>query len=326
MNISPTQLLSLFASLFLLTFAINSNAQSLAQTDTVFTFPRPSGAESYVKGSSGNGSQPKKSTYRMKGQLARRKGGSKPTAVAKSNPPSSSKESSALLKMLEVNEKLGITLWRLRPAQAGDTGARLLTMGPISNEAAKMVAERVGLETVFKKGEKVRISVESPRQGYLYIIDRELKKDGTVGDPHLIFPTLRTRGGNNNVGAGTVIEIPAQTDNPFYFDILPTDDNYAGELLTVIVSPTRIGDLTIGENPIKLTAKQVADWETSWERISTTLELETGRDLAYTTEEQEAGSGGRMLTQMSPAPQTLISVEAPKGKAFLISFVMRVSN
>lgn len=332
MNNFPKRLLFLFVLLWVTSGALVLNAQKsqdggLMQSDTVFTFPRPTGGGSHAKGATGGGSHAKSTAYRIKGQLPQRKWKKKPVTAAKPNPAKPRPvESSAILESLEANEKLGITLWRLRPAQTGDSGARLLTMGPASSGAANMVAERVGLETVFKKGEKVRISVESPRQGYLYIIDRELKKDNTVGDPYLIFPTLRTRGGDNNVGAGTVIEIPAQTDNPFYFDILPTDDTYAGELLTVMVSPTKIEGLTIGENPIKLSAKQIEDWENFWEGTSTVYELKSDRDLTYTQEEKEAGMGTRMLTQMSPSPQTLISVEAPKGKAFLVSFAMKVSN
>ena len=79
------------------------------------------------------------------------------------------------MPVFAANEQLGVTLWRLRPEQAGDTGARLLTMKGSSNDTPKMIAERVGLNTIFKMGEKVRISVEAPRSGYLYIIDRELR-------------------------------------------------------------------------------------------------------------------------------------------------------
>ena len=225
-----------------------------------------------------------------------------------------------------ANEQLGITMWRLRPEKSGDTGARLLTMKGSSNDTPKMVAERVGLDTVFKMGEKVRISIESPRAGYLYIIDRELRKDDTVGEPYLIFPTLNTRGGDNYVSAGKVVEVPAQTDDPFYFDITPTEDSYAGELLTFMVSPTKIEGLKLTNGPLKLSASLVEKWETLWERTATTLELDSARDLTYTQEEKEAGIGTRQLTQASPSPQTMISVEAPKGKAFLVSFAMKVSK
>lgn len=79
-------------------------------------------------------------------------------------------------------------MWRLRPEKPKDTGARLLTQG----SSDKLVAERVSLDTVFRHKDKVRISIESPRAGYLYIVDREMFSDGTLGKPFLIFPTLNT--------------------------------------------------------------------------------------------------------------------------------------
>lgn len=296
-------------------FALNLMAQDLITGPSVFTFKRPSSG----------GAPAKKTTYRIQKQLPQRKRQSK---RAKEDTPSSASESKAATispSALAANEQLGVTLWRLRPEQSSDTGARLLTMSGSANNASKMIAERVGLDTVFRKGEKVRISVESPRSGYLYIIDRELRTDNTVGDPYLIFPTLKTPNGNNNVEAGKVIEIPAQTDNPFYFDITPSEANYAGELLTVIVSPMKIEGLQLQNGPLKLSTSQVEKWEDLWERMSTTFELDAGRGLTYTEEEKEAGIGTRLLTQNSPSPQTLISVQAPKGKPFLVSFTMKAS-
>lgn len=296
-------------------FALNLMAQDLITGSSVFLFPRP--AE--------GGAPAKKTTYRIKSQLVQRKNQRKPEIGTKGQALSKPKQITLSSKALAANEQLGVTLWRLRPEKSGDTGARLLTMSGSSKDTPKMIAERVALDTVFKMGEKVRISVESPRAGFLYIIDRELRKDGTLGEPYLIFPTLRTHNGDNKVGAGKVTEIPAQTDNPFYFDITPNGVNYAGELLTVIVSPTKIQGLKLEDNPILLSAGQVENWENLWESMGTTFELDSARSLAYTEEEKEAGIGSRQLTQASPSPQTIISIEARKGKAFLVSFTMRVS-
>ena len=305
-----------FATISALFLTPRLMAQDMVTGASVFTFKRPASSGATVK----------KPTYRVKAPLEQRKHPVKPAAGGSSQSTSKSNDLAISSAAFAANEQLGVTLWRLRPEQVGDNGARLLTMKGSTNDSSKMVAERVGLDTAFEKGEKVRISVESPRSGYLYIIDRELRKDATVGDAYLIFPTLKTRGGDNNVNAGKVIEVPAQTDKPFYFEITPSDENYAGELLTVIVSPVRIEGLQLKMDPIKLPASLVEKWETLWERMSTAFELETGRGLTYTEEEKEAGTGMRLLTQKSPAPQTLISVHAPKGKPFLISFPMKVSK
>jgi hypothetical protein len=304
-------LLPLCLSLFALDYSAQDKASSGIGHITAFVFPR---AEA-------GGASAKKTTYRVKYQLPQRKASHKPSTGATGSRPNPVSPAT-----FEANEKIGVTLWRLRPERKGDTGARLLTMGAASADASKMIAERVGLDTVLKMGEKVRISVESPRAGYLYVIDRELRRDGTLGDPYLIFPTLRIRGGDNKVGAGMVIEIPAQTDNPFYFDITPLEENYAGELLTVMVSPTRIAGLKLEQGAIKLSAAMVEEWENKWEGSATTLELEANETPNYTQEEKEAGTGTRQLTHKAPSPQTVISVEAPKGRAFLVSFPLKVSK
>jgi hypothetical protein len=226
-----------------------------------------------------------------------------------------------------VTGQLGVTMWRLRPERSDDTGARLLTQNASSSGSAKMVAEAVKADTVFQKGEKVRLSVETPNSGYLYIIDREIRTDGSFGNPYLIFPTTTTHGGDNAVTAGRVIEVPAQTDDPYYFDITPTEANYAGELLTFLVSPTKIAGLKLTNGPLELPNSMVEKWEVQWGANSTTFELdEKGRPHNYTLEEKEAGIGARLLTQNSPAPQTLISVDASKGKPFLISIPMKVGK
>lgn len=298
---------------------LNAMSQDLVSGSSLFTFKRPTASVS-----------PKKKTiYQVKNRLSPRRRLVKSGAGISTQPTQptlGSRKPVLSATTFAANEQLGITMWRLRPERTGDNGARLLTLKGSANNSSKMIAERVGFDTVFKMGEKVRISVESPRSGYLYIIDRELRKDDTVGEPYLIFPTLKTRGGDNKVSSGMVIEVPAQTDDPFYFDITPTEENYAGELLTVMVSPTKIKGLQLKNDAIKLSPDLVKAWEDHWERTATTLELETGSGLTYTAEEKEAGAGTRQLTQNSPSPQTLISVDVPKGKAFLISFPMKVSK
>ena len=39
---------------------------------------------------------------------------------------------------------------------------------------------------------KVRLGIESSRDGFVYVIDREAYADKTTGPPQLIFPTLHT--------------------------------------------------------------------------------------------------------------------------------------
>jgi hypothetical protein len=312
--IKPRQTILILSTLILFLGSKALFSQDLLSGPSVFVFKRPP-----VKGS-----VPTKTLYRAKGQLPRRSKANDPTAATASK----AKSTATPLKpaVYSIKEQVGVTFWKLRPEQSGETGARLLTMGEQTKEPLKLVAERVELDAVFKKGDKVRISFESPRAGYLYIIDRELRKDGTLGEPYLIFPTLRTRDGDNRVGAGKVIEIPAQTDNPFYFEITPMEANYAGEMLTVLVSPTKVEGLALSDNPIKLPSALVEEWENKWEGSSTTFELDSGLGQKYTDAEKDAGIGTRQLTHKSPSPQSVILVEARKNTAFMVSFPLRVSQ
>jgi hypothetical protein len=68
-----------------------------------------------------------------------------------------------------------------------------------------------------------------------------------VGEPVLIFPTTRTRGGDNRVKAGRVIEIPSQDDSPPFFTMRKSRADNTGENLIVLVTPAPIADLEIGE-------------------------------------------------------------------------------
>src|SRR5262245_56531399 len=95
---------------------------------------------------------------------------------------------------------IGITLWRLRPSRKADTGERIITHdGP---ESIEWVPERVSSSGRLSEGDRIRMSIEAARTGYLYVIDQEEYADGSRGEPYLIFPTKRTLGGDNSVKAG----------------------------------------------------------------------------------------------------------------------------
>jgi hypothetical protein len=96
------------------------------------------------------------------------------------------------------------------------------------------------------------------------VVDREQYADGTLGEPYLIFPTTRTRGGENQVAAGRLIEIPGQEDRPNFFRLRQSRSDQVGEALLVIVTPQPIEGLSLGPKPLVLPAEQVAQWEKLW--------------------------------------------------------------
>ena len=224
-----------------------------------------------------------------------------------------------------VNEQLGITVWRLRPSKPGDSGARLLVME--NSQSSQWTPERIEVETPLAVGDRVRISVESPRTGYLYVVDREQYADGTFGDPYLIFPTSRTRGGDNRVRPGKLIDIPAQEDNPSYFTLLPNPgrSDTVAEVLSFIVTPAPLANLAVTDKPLKLSPAEVAKWEQNWSTQVERFEMNDGAGRPWTNEEKAAGAraGSRILTQEEPAPQTVYRIATKGRNAILVTVPLR---
>lgn len=199
---------------------------------------------------------------------------------------------------------VGVTVWRLRPSGAADAGERLLThdgAGTLS-----WIPERVPSDAPLSEGDRVRLSIEPARTGYLYVIDRELYADGTTGEPYLIFPTTRTLGGDNRVEAGRLIDLPAQDDSPPYFTLRRSRADQIGESLQVLITKEPLEGLEIGARAQKLPAASVAAWGKTWGEQAGRLELAGGAGRPWTKEEREAGADGRRkLRPDAPAPQTL---------------------
>ena len=204
---------------------------------------------------------------------------------------------------------LGVTLWRLRPSQASDDGARLLVQ-----DAAELTAERIETGAPLTVGDRVRLSIESPTAGFLYVVDREQYADGTMSEPYLIFPTARTRQGDNAVRAGRLIDIPDQQDRPNYFSVRPSRPGQVGELITILVTPTALETVAIGDKPLVLANDLVASWEKSWTAPVQQFALDGGVKRLWTRQEQAAaGDGTRLLKQDDPPPQTIFRLAAKKG-------------
>jgi serine/threonine protein kinase len=96
--------------------------------------------------------------------------------------------------------ELGVTVWRLRQSTAADP-VRLL-VHETGAAAEQWTPERVELGTPLALGDRVRISIESPRAGYLYVIDRERYADGSIGVPHVIFRRRRRAAATTGLLAG----------------------------------------------------------------------------------------------------------------------------
>jgi hypothetical protein len=221
-----------------------------------------------------------------------------------------------------TTEQIGITIWRLRASTVADSSPKI----PVHEGGGITwwTPERTRAETLFKIGDRVRLSIESPRAGYLYVIDREQYADGTLGAPLLVFPTLLARGGDNHVGAGVLVEIPDQADHIPYFNLTRGRNDQVGEILTVLVTPQPIKEIPLAPKQFNLSPNQIAQWENLWATQVEMFEMEGGAGIAWTQAEQQAGAvSGRSLTQDEPTPQTIYRVRVKPGDPLLVTVPLR---
>jgi hypothetical protein len=187
--------------------------------------------------------------------------------------------------------------------------------------------ERIETGTRLQVNDRVRLTIESPREGYLYVVDRELYADGSMGDPFLIFPTSRTRGGDNEIRPGKLIDIPGQGDNPNYFTLVPSPsrEDQVAEVLSIIITTQRLENLEIKDKPLKLSKSQVEKWEKQWGTRSEQYELEGGAGRTWSNEERAASAEGtgRYLTQEDPSPQTIYLVDGENKQGLLVTVPLR---
>ena len=224
-----------------------------------------------------------------------------------------------------VQAEIGITFWLLRPSLAGEEETRLRVLGD-SGIPTWWTPIRVEPEHLFSLNDKVRLTVESPLSGYLYVVDREVYEDGSLGEAVLIFPTEKTRGGNNRVGAGELIDIPSAEDRTPYFHVAskPPRADYAGELLTFIVVPQPFAEFRIGARPLNLPREMVESWENAWGVEVDRYEMMDGLGIPQTRPEQEAARGkSRQLTQDEPMPQTIYRVAVRRGDPLFVNVPLR---
>jgi hypothetical protein len=203
---------------------------------------------------------------------------------------------------------LGITVWRLRPAVAGDDSSARLLVQDTPATSSEFVAERLPGTPQLRIGDRVRLSIEAPQKGFLYIIDREQYGDGTRGDPYLIFPVTRLNAGDNSLEPGRVIEIPSQRDPLPAFLVDARGTRYRGEELLIIFSPDKIKEAPVVPRETTLPKALVESWEAQWLKNAFRFDQQ-GNTAVWTAVEKSAGASERLLTQDDPMPGSLYAID-----------------
>lgn len=230
---------------------------------------------------------------------------------------------------LAEDSEIGVTLWQLRPARTDDAvEIRDLVQPPGGGAAENWTPERVESDTEFAEGQMVRLMIESLRTGFLYVINRAKYKDGTYGDPYLIFPTKRIYDGNNAVRAAEPIQIPGPAEQPF---VLKRRESRRSELseseeIILLITPQPLQSFPMAPpDRQKLTPASV---EGFIERYSAAFEVSEkigGAGQAITLAEKMAAKrGGQALDEDDPYPQTIYRIATKPGDPMLVVFQLKV--
>lgn len=235
---------------------------------------------------------------------------------------------------------VGVTIWKLRPPRPTDNGYKL----PVRINGSLQefwTPERVSPDTLFRTGDRVLFAVESSKPGFLYLVNSEIYRDGSMGAPSVIFPS--TTGEDNYVKPGLLVNIPDRSEDFPYFNIEPKKNNYAGELVTIIISERRLDSLKIDENGKIKNRDELIKLE-----INAEIDIyssEDAEDKLYTQAEAEAAcrpktrelvkeklsinpcrEKTRQLTREEPLPQTIYRVKTAAGQPAVAFIRLQVSN
>jgi hypothetical protein len=254
----------------------------------------------------------------------------KETQIAKNRTECvSSAQAVAKVDLPLSSQRIGVTIWKIREAQRSYNGARILWHPAESKPAVEYQAERISGEPVLAYGERVRLGIESPRDGYLYVFDRELYHDGSLSAPYMVFPTTRLRDGNNRIRANRPVELPGLIDSPFFFEAkrvgLDPNKRLVGEVLSIAITDKPISRLSnFGRDAVQVSLSDMESVESLYEGRAEVFELEGGVSQPYSEAEREAGnSGARLLTHSDPVPQTFYLVEDRHNGGLLVSLVLK---
>ena len=205
--------------------------------------------------------------------------------------------------------QVGLTIWKMERVLGFTSADR--------SGQWQWISKRVAADTKFKDGEVIRLSFESPRAGYLYVINRDALTDGSYGATKLIFPV---RGEDNSLEAGKLIDIPAEDQPPFRAS---PSARQAGELLTILVTSEPL-PLLLTDVELPLSSGQLIEWEAKWGGLAQRFDMSGGVGQVRTDAEQQAASRkrARELTRADPAPQTIFVVSPRNNDGLLFNLML----
>jgi hypothetical protein len=177
-------------------------------------------------------------------------------------------------------------------------------------------AMRVDPMQEFHAGDRIRLSLESNTDGYLYIFHTE--NDGT---PEMLYPDVRLEKGANRIQAHVPYEIPWNepgVENWFKFDANP-----ANERLYVVLTRQPLPAIPVGDSLVSYCGQNQCPWRppvSAWAQLKVQGQAKVGivKSSSYgqkqTSLERESTTRGLGLDQAAPEPSVIrmnVSSNAP---------------
>ena len=223
---------------------------------------------------------------------------------------------------------VGVTVWRLRPSIVKDPPhTRMLTEPAADTGSNTSPAEwtpvRIRNGVDLSSGSKVRLGIESSRAGFAYVIDRELGVDAATGSPRVVYPTERSRGDNDRVVAGELLQLPSAAARIQYWELKRNRPDYAGELLTIIVSPQPIEDLEKSGDAIP--TERLSQWEKDWGSDVACVFTGSDGDLLTVAEARARTNPSHFLTPQDAPPAAIYTRSSRMNLPILVNYRLRMS-
>ncbi|MBI4851682.1 MAG: hypothetical protein HY819_07795 [Acidobacteria bacterium] len=234
--------------------------------------------------------------------------------------------------------EIGVTIWRLREVTTAEKvnskvveNTRILkrVKGQSSEVVTRVIPERISSNTELIDGDIIRLAIEVPTEGYVYIISQELYINGKYSDPYLVFPSRRDLGKTDRISSGKLLFLPSDEDHFEISSLKETSTKIVEEVFTIVVSQEPLRELLPLESdePRKLSLGDFEQWKKMWGGEVFKFEQETTAKLAITQVEKASSSSGSLsLSDTDLLPQTIYHVANGKEKALLFTTGIKIKR
>ena len=179
------------------------------------------------------------------------------------------------------------------------------------------LAVRVDPDRVFRKGDRVRILLETNTDGYLYIFNKT-----NDGAPVMIYPDAEIDEGGNYLQAHVPFEIPAPDATDERLRWFAFDENTGTEKVFIVFTREPLKDVPMEDDLIAFCRDNKCPWPVAnevWAHVQAQMQepLKTDRTndkfgTAQTASEHNATTRGLGLAKDDPQPSLIMMASSTK--------------